>query len=139
LEGFRHTFPIDVRFRDIDALGHVNNAVYLTYTESARIEYFRHVAFNTPQQPLDEMSLILAEITCTFKRPVVYGQRVVVGTRVVRMGNSSYQLESQIDADGETATLVKAVVVHYDYAAGRSAPIPPEVRARINDFEGLAE
>lgn len=137
MDGFRHTYALEVRFRDLDALGHVNNAVYFTYLETARVDYIRRVIYDDPQRGVEQMGLILAEIGCTFRRPIFLGQRVLVGTRVVALGRSSYTIENQIAADGELVATGRAVAVHYDYAAGRSAPIPDAIRERIMQFEGL--
>ncbi len=137
MEGFHHTYPIQVRFRDIDAMNHVNNAVYITYLEAARINYIRQIAYQYQDFPLKEVGMILAEVTCTFKRPILYGQEVLIGTRVARMGTSSYRLESRIEADGMLSALGNVVVVHYDYVAGRSVPIPDQIRTRIAEYENL--
>jgi acyl-CoA thioesterase FadM len=59
MKGFRHVTPIAVRFRDIDAMGHVNNAVFFTYLESARVEYMRNVVLGTTSRNLSETGLIL--------------------------------------------------------------------------------
>jgi acyl-CoA thioester hydrolase len=140
MEGFRHVLPIAVRFRDIDALGHVNNAVFFTYLETARVEYMHQVALQTRVRDFREARLILAEISCQFKLPIFYGQAVQVGTRVVKMGNSSFSIEQRIEADGQLAALSKSAVVHYDYHVGKSAPIPDELRARVEAFElGIRE
>ncbi len=128
MEGFRHTVPIAVRFRDIDAMGHVNNAVFFTYLETARVDYMRNVALRTRSQDLSESGLILAQITCQFKKPIFYGESVEVGSRVAEMRNSSFSFL-------QLAALAEGVVVSYDYQAGKSVGIPQEVRARIESFE----
>jgi acyl-CoA thioester hydrolase len=135
MEGFRHTFAVDVRFRDIDALGHVNNAVYLTYLESARIDYFRQAVHGGVAQPIGAVGVILAEITCTYRAPIFMGQRIRIGTRTVDIGRSSYRIESRVEADETLAALAKVVLVQYDYALQRSTPIPEEIRRRILAFE----
>jgi acyl-CoA thioester hydrolase len=135
MEGFRHVVPITVRFRDIDAMGHVNNAVFFTYLETARVDYMRDVVFELEGRDLTQVGLILAQISCQFQAPIFYGQLVEVGTRVVEMRNSSFIIEHRIEADGQLAALAEAVVVHYDYHAGRSVRIPDEIRARVEAFE----
>jgi len=154
MEGYRHLTPIAVRFRDVDVMGHVNNAVFFTYLETARVEYIRRVNFflaarprgprpgqdgSNPFRDRSGKGLILAQITCQFKMPIFYGQSVQVGTRVVDVGNSSFRVEQRIEADGQLSALAEAVVVHYDYEAGRSVPIPDEIRARIAAFEHGAQ
>jgi acyl-CoA thioester hydrolase len=135
MEGFRHLMSIVVRFRDIDALGHVNNAVYFTYLETARVDYMRRVAFETRPRDFKGVGLILAEISCQFKNPVFYGQSVEVGTRVVEMRNSSFFTRQHIEADGRLAAVAEAVLVHYDYETDKSVRIPDEIRKRIGAFE----
>lgn len=135
MEGFRHVTPITVRFRDIDAMGHVNNAVFFTYLETARVEYMRSVVFCTAFHNLSEAGLILAKISCDFKKPIFYGQTVEVGTRVAEMHNSSFLVEQRIEADGQLGALAEAVVVRYDYQAGKSVRIPDDFRARVESFE----
>ncbi len=139
MEGFRHVTPIAVRFRDIDAMGHVNNAVFFTYLETARVDYMHTVVFEVKPRNLSEAGLILAEISCQFKSPIFYGQSVEVGTRVVEMRNSSFLVEQCIEADGRLAALSKGVIVHYDYQAGKSVHIPDEVRVRVEAFEAQGE
>lgn len=135
MEGFCHVTPITVRFRDIDAMGHVNNAVFFTYLETARVGYMRNVVFEIKTRNLGEAGLILAQVSCQFKAPIFYGQSVEVGTRVSEMRNSSFSLEHRIEADGQLAALSEAVVVHYDYQGGKSLRIPDEIRSRVEAFE----
>jgi acyl-CoA thioester hydrolase len=135
MEGFHHVIPITVRFRDIDALGHVNNAVFFTYLETARVEYIHSVVFGTATRNLSEWGLILAQISCDFKKPIYLGQTVEVGTRVAEMRNSSFLVEQRIEADGKLAALATAVLVRYDYQAGKSVRIAEDFRARVGSFE----
>jgi acyl-CoA thioester hydrolase len=123
---------MDVRFRDLDALGHVNNAVYLTYMESARIAYWLQV---TGRPDLAGMDMILARAEVDFRAPLGYGDRIEVGVRCASMKRSSLVLEHQIVRvpDGLVVADARKVLVHYDYAAGRSTALPPELRQRIKD------
>ena len=137
MDGFFHVFPMTVRARDIDAWGHVNNAVYFTYLESARIDYLRSVVFPDATSDLAAMSTILAEVLCQYRKPILFGQKVEIGTRITDIGNTSIKLEHQIDADGELAATARAVWVYYDYRAGQSARVPDEFRHSIQAFEAL--
>jgi acyl-CoA thioester hydrolase len=139
MEGFRHITPITVRFRDIDAMGHVNNAVFFTYLETARVEYIRKVVYRTQSHNLSEAGLILARISCDFKKPIFYAQAVEVGTQVAELRNSSFLIAQRIEADGQLVALAEAVVVRYDYQAGISVRIPDEFRTRIEAFEARGE
>ena len=86
----RFSHPIEVRFRDLDALGHVNNAVYLTYLESARIAYWLHV---TGRSGLDALDMILARVEIDYRSPLSYGEAVDVSVRCASMRRSSFVLE----------------------------------------------
>ena len=134
-EGYRFELPIEVRFRDIDALGHVNNAVYFSYMEHARIRYMQSLGL-MPTRP-DEATFILAEVTCQFKVAVPYGMPLVVRIRVTEMRNSSFLMDYSIEEQGTGRVMAsgQSVNVVYDYALGQSIPIPGEWRARIEAFE----
>ena len=121
MEGYSFTHPIQVRFRDLDALGHVNNAVYLTYFEAARMAYWMHVNGRTD---LRSMDMILARAEVDYRAPVGFGDELEVGVR------SSFVLEQAL-VDRRTGKLVaqaRKVLVHYDYAAGRSKPLTEDQR-----------
>ncbi|MFN8454534.1 MAG: thioesterase family protein [Anaerolineae bacterium] len=121
----------------MDAFGHVNNGVIFTYVETARVRYIAEVGIRLPQTGWHGLSFILAHINCDFRRPIFYGQKVEVGSRIVEIGRSSFKLEHRVEADGELAAEGYGVIVHYDYAAGRSVPLSDELRAKIEAFEGL--
>jgi len=89
MTGFHFRFPIDGRFRDLDLLGHVNNAVLLTYLESARLAYWTHLT----GRPLDDLGMILARVEIDYRAPVRHGTRVDVGVRCASMRRSSFVLE----------------------------------------------
>ena len=126
----RFSHPIEVRFRDLDALGHVNNAVYLTYLESARIAYWMHV---TRRSGLDALDMILARVEIDYRSPLSYGEQVDVTVRCASMRRSSFVLEFTATerAAGRLVAEARKVLVHYDHAAARSNPLPAELRALL--------
>jgi acyl-CoA thioester hydrolase len=136
MDGFQHRFPITLRFRDIDALGHVNNAVTFTFIEAARLPYIDAVGLRPPQTPVGTLPFIVAHINCDFRQPIFYGQRVEVGTRTVKVGRSSMRLEHRIEADGELAADGYCILVYFNYQSGRSIPVSSEMIAKIEKFEG---
>jgi acyl-CoA thioester hydrolase len=125
---FRHVET--VRFRDLDALGHVNNAVYLTYFESARIAYWLHT---TKRTDLGALDMILARAEIDFRSPLAYGESVEISVGATSLGRSSFVLESDMHerASGRLVAASRKVLVHFDYAAGRSAPLTDDLRALI--------
>ena len=130
MEGYRSVQPVEVRFRDLDAIGHVNNVVYLTYMESARIAWWVRV---TGRPDFRDMTMILARTEIDYRHPATYGDRLEVGVRCASMSRSSFVLEFRIQEQGSGRLVAEArkVLVHYDYAAARATPIPPDLRARI--------
>jgi len=139
---FAHREIGEVRFADTDAMGHVNNAVYLTYCEMARIRYWTDVT-GEPIAPGHEgaESLILAEARITYRAPLFHGETVTVETRAARLGTTSFVLEHRLTAcpAGAAPRLVatsESVMVRYDYAAGRPTPLGPVFTAAIEGFEG---
>ncbi|MBN1219680.1 MAG: acyl-CoA thioesterase [Anaerolineae bacterium] len=135
MEGFRHIWPIEVRFRDLDAFGHVNNAVILTYVETARLRYLLDLDLRQPGGGWNNIPFILAHLNCDFRKPVHYGQTVEVGSRTVEIRRSSLKMEHRVEADGELVAEGYGIIVHYDYPAGCSVPILPELRAKIESYE----
>jgi acyl-CoA thioester hydrolase len=139
---FAHRVEIDVRFRDTDAMGHVNNAVYLTYCEMARIRYWTEVTGEPVALGHEGAeSLILAEARITYRAPVYHGERVTVETRAAQIGRSSFTLEHRLTACAPEAgprlvATSESVMVRYDYAAERSSALGDAFVAAIEGYEG---
>ncbi len=121
---------IKPRFRDIDALGHVNNAVYFTYMEQARTEYYLKIA---NAKRLGEIEFILASAKCDFRSPVAFGETVVVRAWPAHIGDSSFTLryEMRVKEDGRLAAEGESVQVAYDYAARKTRPMPEHFRKAL--------
>jgi acyl-CoA thioester hydrolase len=139
---FAHRVSIEVRFADTDAMGHVNNAVYLTYCEMARIRYWTDVT-GEPVAAGHEgaESLILAEARITYRAPVFHTETVTVETRATHIGRSSFTLEHRLTAcpPGGAPRLVAtsdSVMVRFDYTAGRSAELDDRFIEAMETFEG---
>jgi acyl-CoA thioester hydrolase len=121
VDGFPHVHRERVRFRDCDAMGHVNNAVFSTYLEEARIGVLGGL---TP--------FILARVEIDFRAELRAGEEIEVGSRVSRVGTKSFDLEHQIRSDGRVVADAKSVLVGYDYDAGASVPLSDEIKARLS-------
>lgn len=89
---YRFYHPIEVRYADIDAQGHLNNAKFLTFFEQARIQYLRHLGLFSVDQSFMQIGVILADLHIAFRAPVLWGMDVRVGVRTVRLGNKSMTL-----------------------------------------------
>ena len=115
---------VDVRYRDLDTFNHVNNAVYLTYFEQARVAYFAELGWTSRDD-----SVVVARAEVNYRSAIVLGQKVRVGCRVARFGNKSYTMEYLVLADGEPAA--DGATVQAYVSGGRGAPLPEELKQRI--------
>jgi acyl-CoA thioester hydrolase len=120
LTEFPYVLRERVRFRDCDAMGHVNNAVYSTYLEEARIGVLG-----------DLVSFILARVEIDFRAELRMGEQVEVRTRCSRIGTKSFDLEHVIAAGDRVVAEAKSVLVSYDYERGESVGVPEDLRARL--------
>ena len=123
---------LPIRYRDIDTFEHVNNAVYGTYLEHARLEYFDRVL----GVPLEEREMVLANINIDFARPLTLEDRTVrIACGVAELGGSSFRMEYQVRAksDDEPAATAETTIVSVEN--GSSREIPPEWRERFVEFE----
>ncbi len=135
MKGYHHVLPLEVRFRDLDVFGHVNNGVVFTFVETARIRYLIDVGIRSSRASWNGVAFILAYINCDFRKPIFYEQTVEVGTRITEIGRTSLRLEHRVEADGDLAAEGYGILVHYDYSANQSILIPPEMRLKIEAFE----
>ncbi len=127
---FMHETTLDVRFRDIDVLEHVNNAVIVTYIEQARTEFLFDMLGS---ETLDEMNFILAKITCDYASPVEYGETVRVQTGVRDIGQKSVTLGYRLNVEESDRHVADAetVVVFYDYEGEETIPVPDRFREAV--------
>lgn len=117
---FRWTIREHVRFRDCDAMGHVNNAVYSTYLEQARIAILGGL------EPF-----ILARVEIDFQAELREGEEVEVRSRCSHVGTKSFTLDHEIWAGERRVAVAKSVLVGYDYEAGASVPLTENQRRRL--------
>ena len=113
-----------VRFRDIDAMNHVNNSVYLTYLEECRIAFMRTTRIGSLDQP--EQGTILARCEIDYRYPAVLGDELEVHMHVGDIRNSSFVFIYTIDrlCDLKLIAQAKTVQVCYNYAIGAPVRIP---------------
>ena len=135
--GFSVSVEIAVAWGDMDAFAHVNNTVFLRWFETARIEYFRRLRM---MEWMEETGVgpILAATTCRFLLPVTYPDTVVASTRVPSVGEDRFVMEYRVESrrHGRDAARGEGTIVTYDYRSSRKAPVPSELRRRIDRLEG---
>jgi acyl-CoA thioester hydrolase len=125
---FEH--EIDVRFRDCDPMGHVNNAVYLTYLEAARFAWWQQTF---GPSGLTDHGFVVARVEIDYRKPAFPGERLAVRLRVTGLGRSSFTVGYEIVNTRTREALVeaKSVQVAYDYTQARSVPLSDDLRARL--------
>jgi acyl-CoA thioester hydrolase len=124
-----HEKRIEIRWRDLDSLGHVNNAVYATYLEEGRDEWFELVLSGSG----DPWDYVTARIAIDYRRELTQADdAVVVRTRLVRVGTSSLTLHEEIRAAaGWLAAEAESVIVARDRETGRSRPLTDAERRAV--------
>jgi acyl-CoA thioester hydrolase len=127
MEGYPFVHSETVRFRDLDGMAHVNNAVFLTYLEQARLAWFG----DSEVQPLRDV--ILARTEIDFRAPLHMGEVVEIGVRTSHVGTKSFELEYELQAGGRVVAEAKSVLVGYDYERAESTPVPERWRRRLTD------
>lgn len=138
-KNFKHELQIQVRFGDIDSMNHVNNAKYLTYIESARIDYVKTV-LNTDVD-LSNYSIILAKVEINFLEPILLKDQIKVFTRCSRIGSRSFDLEYEIAKTNKdqlkTVAQGHTVLVAFDYKNGQTIQVPEKWKKKISQYEGV--
>lgn len=122
IDEFRHRTRLEVRFRDIDAFRHVNNAAFFTYIEQARIRYLIDLL---DVEAVERLPMILAAVQIDFRSPILFGQEVEIGTRVDWIGNTSFSMSHHLTASPQTRLVAEAatILVAYDYATEKPMPV----------------
>ena len=122
-------YELKTRWKDIDSFGHVNNAVFLTYIEDARIMYFKR--WNITEK---KRSLIVASIKIDYLRQIGHPSDLIVGQKISRIGNSSFDIQSAIFLNNDPKPAANSVVscVCFDYQQSKSVPVYDEIKA---DFQ----
>ena len=125
----RHAFhiAIDATLRDTDGLGHVNNAVYLSWIETARTRY---VFERRKLTRIEQLDFVLAAAHLEFRSPVYLHETVELRCSPSRVGKSSWEMtfEGRVRGDGRLCFQARTVQVQYDYEAKASRPIPDDWR-----------
>jgi acyl-CoA thioester hydrolase len=140
VDQFRYTHEIEVRFRDLDGMGHVNNSVFATYFETGRIRYMSELGklIGKKAETPSGQSFILLDLYCRYVDQVSYGEWMLVHLRVAKIGGKSFQIEYLITSrdDGRTVAYGQTTQVGFDYATGKTIVMSDEFRRAVADFDG---
>ena len=126
--------PVNVRFRDLDAMGHVNNAVFFTYFEEGRVAFFTSTS---PGKKFPGFDFILAHISCDYLKPVTIDDCLMLQIRVGKIGGKSFTFDYTVvhrnDVDVTYAT-GKSVQVCYDYKKGQTMAVPENLNKLLHPY-----
>ncbi len=128
----RFTTEIQMRFRDLDAMGHVNNAVYLSYCELARTQFYLKHSF---KRSLHDIDFILAHVDMDYVSAAEWGDRIEVSVWPSMIGESSFTLSYELRDKTSNRLLAtsSSVLVSYDYDKKKTKPIPAEFRKMLEE------
>ena len=130
---YPYQYHVEVIFHHLDAMGHVNNVTFFVFLETARIKYVSYLRGNGTML---DAPIILAQANCSYISPALYGEHLIVGLGVTRMGMKSFDLAYRIDTDnGRHIADAHTTQVAYDYVSQQTIPIPSPLRQRIHEFQ----
>ncbi|RUT73504.1 acyl-CoA thioesterase [Ancylomarina longa] len=132
---FNHKKKIQIRFGDIDLMGHVNNGIQLSYLDLARMDYFEQVFGQVIKW--SDSALIVAHLEIDYLSSITLKDKIEVHTKIYKIGNKSVGLfQNIVDVvTGEIKTKTSQVMVAYDQKLGGSMPVPETLKIRIREFE----
>jgi len=125
---------IDLRFRDVDAMGHVNNAVYFTYFEYGRLKFFYA---ESQKEKFPGFAFILAHVSCDFIRPVTLDDSLTLRMWIKEIGDKSFKFHYQLVDASDPATVFatgESVQVCFDYQKNRSIPLSEDLNAQLSAY-----
>lgn len=120
---------IQMRFADIDKMGHVNNAVYLSYFETARLHFLGELL--GPNWDWDKNGIILMKNEVEYLRPVILEHKPLIYMRLEHIGNKSFSLNYQIKVNDELYCKGISLLVSYDYTTQQTQTIPVEMKEKL--------
>jgi acyl-CoA thioester hydrolase len=134
LDADRFNVDIDVRFRDLDAMGHVNNSVYFTYFEEGRKYFFHHIM---QSRNIRDFPFIIAHAACDYVRPARLSEPLSLEMWVSEMGDKSFTLTYRLILREDPSVVFArgmTVQVSYDYQNNRTMAIPRDLRAKLDKY-----
>lgn len=133
---YKHTYPVQLRFSDVDQLGHVNNSVYFSLYDLAKTDYMRLV--HGDDMDYRHTSIVVANLNANFLVPVYFSDKLAIQTATIHLGHKSFVLyQRAICVDtGEVKCECRTVMVAFDVEAQQAIPIPQEWKEAICRFEG---
>lgn len=132
---YHHVMPIQLRWMDADAFGHVNNTMYFQYYDTAKMDYFRKVCPDL----VDQCAIVTVHLEADFMHQVFTKDGLVnVESAIVRIGHSSFTFQQRLVgvADGEVKCVGQTIMVLFDLRKEETIPFRPEWRKALENYEG---
>lgn len=118
-----HCTPLQIRFSDVDVLGHVNNTVYLAFYDTGKARYFSEITGRNINWK--EVDTVIANVDCAFISPIFYGEEIQVYTGVESISEKSFRLLQVIArSDGQIKSACRTVMVSFDVKDNKAVPLP---------------
>ena len=128
----RHSMPVQLRFNDIDILGHLNNIVYFSLYDLAKARYLEYLYGG--EIDFSKVETAIANVNCTYITQIKFGEEIEVRTRVLSVGDRSFTLRQALveKSSNEIRSVCDSVMVCFDPATGKSAPMSTRLRAALD-------
>lgn len=138
IKQYKYKIEIPIRFSDMDMFGHANNAVYLTYFEQARSNYWKDVI----KWDWKATGIIVAKAQVDYVRPIIMDEKIFAYVKTSRLGNSSWDIEyilvsEKEDGSASLRTMGKTVQVAIDYQTNKPTPIPKAERDLMKKYDNI--
>lgn len=132
METFSHKLPLQLRFNDVDIMGHVNNAVIMEFFDYGKMKYFDDAEIYVEKEPI---TLVIVHYEVDFVGQILRGDHPEVWTKVVRFGNKSLEVLQYIVCDGEVKSICKTIMSGYNREKQISEVIPERIKMAIERYE----
>lgn len=132
----RHKIRVQLRFNDIDILGHLNNTVYFSLYDLGKAKYMEETGLRdkTPAPPTS----VIADVHCQYIKPVHFGDEIYILTSCTEIGDKHFVLEQEmVDDNDEVRSKCRSVMVYIDPSTAHAAPLPADYREKIEKYEKI--
>ncbi|MCH7974764.1 MAG: acyl-CoA thioesterase [Bacteroidetes bacterium] len=138
---FKHKIQMNIRFSDLDAMGHVNNAKYLTYLEEARINYFNNILYLSKEN-LDYQAVI-AKVEINYFNQIKLRDKLEIYTRIFKLGKKSFDFEILIVINNNNGKIIASSsvtkMVGFNYKTQQTVTLPDYFRKAVRNYEKEVE
>jgi len=133
-ETFVHVLPLQIRFNDIDMMGHVNNAVIMEFFDYGKMKYFEHLGISVEKE---DVTVVIVHYEVDFRGQIMLSSDAEVCTKVVSIGEKSLHVLQQIVSNGEVKVVCRTVMSGYNHRTRKSDFIPDSMKETITRFEEM--